>query len=116
MKQPQLQSRLQELIKFLDDGIHGILPAEEDADALLKVKHHPSSPIFALLTPFPRELANVCQERGFIARAIMPPTVAEGTQRIRVCLHAGDSLKDIQRFIDTVTQWVRSNQQKKSNL
>ncbi|PBP17837.1 PLP-dependent transferase [Diplocarpon rosae] len=66
----------------------------------------PQSPIFALLTPEPRSLARSCQDAGFVVRAIVPPTVPEGTQRVRVCLHAGNSHEDINRLVERIGTWL----------
>jgi 8-amino-7-oxononanoate synthase len=66
----------------------------------------PQSPIFALLTPEPRSLAKWCQDAGFVVRPIVPPTVPEGKQRVRVCLHAGNSFEDVQRLVERIKQWL----------
>lgn len=64
------------------------------------------SPIFSLPTPHPRALAAHCQARGFTVRAIVPPTVPAGTQRVRVCLHAGDGASDVAALVACVREWV----------
>jgi len=66
----------------------------------------PKSPIFALLTPHPRALAKYCQDAGFVVRAVVPPTVPEGTERVRVCLHAGNTQEQIERFVGVVRRWL----------
>jgi 8-amino-7-oxononanoate synthase len=66
----------------------------------------PQSPIFSLLTPEPRSLARYCQEGGFVVRPIVPPTVAEGTQRVRVCLHSGNTLKDVEGLVERIRGWL----------
>ena len=74
---------------------------------LLQVPHLiPRSPIFALLTPEPRSLAKWCQDAGFVVRPIVPPTVPEGTQRVRVCLHAGNSFENVQRLVERIKEWL----------
>lgn len=45
-----------------------------------------------------RETALNIQNAGFDVRAILSPTVAQGTERIRICLHNHNSLDDIQRL------------------
>lgn len=67
----------------------------------------PNSPIFALLSTQPRELASHCQAAGFVVRAVVPPTVPEGTERVRVCLHAGNTREQIDRFVECVAGWIR---------
>lgn len=41
-------------------------------------------------------------------RAVVPPTVPIGTQRVRVCLHAGNTVEEVQRFIDRVGEWIET--------
>lgn len=43
-------------------------------------------------------LATNLQGRGFAVKAILPPTVPEGTQCIRVCLHAFNSEEEIRKL------------------
>ncbi|KIW30111.1 uncharacterized protein PV07_05885 [Cladophialophora immunda] len=66
----------------------------------------PESPIFAILSPYPRSLASYCQSAGFIVRPVVAPTVPEGTERVRVCLHAGNTVEQIDRFVECVKQWI----------
>jgi 8-amino-7-oxononanoate synthase len=74
--------------------------------ALLIPRQKPQSPIFALLTPEPRSLAKYCQDGGFVVRPIVPPTVPEGTQRVRVCLHAGNTTGDIDGLVGRIREWL----------
>lgn len=41
-----------------------------------------------------------------MVRPIVPPTVPEGTQRVRVCLHAGNSFEDVQRLVVKIKEWL----------
>ena len=41
-----------------------------------------------------------------MVRPIVPPTVPEGTQRVRVCLHAGNTFDDMQRLVDRIKEWL----------
>ena len=68
----------------------------------------PESPIFALLSPHPRSLASHCQQAGFIVRPVVSPTVPAGTERVRVCLHAGNTVQQIDRFVECVMGWIVS--------
>lgn len=62
---------------------------------------HPLSPIQAI---FPGELKHLVkisgklQQEGFGAKVIQSPTVPEGKERIRVCLHAFNSTDEIEAF------------------
>ena len=64
----------------------------------------PQSPIFSLLSEHARSLAKHCQDSGFVVRAVVPPTVP--TRRVRVCLHAGNSLDDVSRLVQCIDQWL----------
>ncbi|KAH8805321.1 aminotransferase class I and II [Xylogone sp. PMI_703] len=84
------------------------------SDRILRIPSQcPQSPIFSLLTSMPRSLAKACQDAGFVVRPIVPPTVPEGSQRVRVCLHAGNSFEDINNLVATIAEWIQ--QSKNSN-
>lgn len=46
------------------------------------------------------EKAASCRENGMDVRAIRPPSVPKGTSRLRICLHADHTEKDIDRLLD----------------
>lgn len=72
----------------------------------------PLSPIFSLRTSHPRALAAYCQARGFVVRAIVPPTVPEGGQRVRMCLHSGNTVGQVEALIECVRAWVADSEGK----
>ncbi|POS88053.1 hypothetical protein EPUL_000478 [Erysiphe pulchra] len=72
----------------------------------------PLTPIFPLLTPDPRGLATHCQAAGYLVRAIMPPTVPPGTQRVRVCLHAGNTFKEVDNLVHCILLWLKKERRK----
>lgn len=74
----------------------------------------PKSPIISLLTPDPRSLAQYCQVAGYVVRAIVAPTVPAGFERVRVCLHSGNTLGQIEGFIRTLEKWIEQERQKKN--
>lgn len=73
---------------------------------MFEVDHFPTSPIFSLRTSQPRQLASACQEAGYIIRAIMPPTIPEGSERVRLCLHAGNTEEEIDGLVRTIQSWL----------
>jgi 8-amino-7-oxononanoate synthase len=66
----------------------------------------PETPIFSILSSEPKVLAAHCQRNGFVVRGILPPTVPEGTERIRVCLHAGNTIEQVDALIAVIRTWV----------
>lgn len=66
----------------------------------------PETPIFAVLSSEPKALAAYCQREGFVVRGIVPPTVPLGTERIRVCLHAGNTVEEIDGLVKCIQAWT----------
>lgn len=46
----------------------------------------------------------------------MTPTVPLGKERVRVCLHAGNSLQEIDRLVDTMVHWAREQSCRETKL
>lgn len=74
---------------------------------LTVVRGPPKSPIFSVCTPWPRELARICQTQGLVVRPIVPPTVPKGGERVRVCLHSGNTKEEIDRLIAIFREWTK---------
>jgi 8-amino-7-oxononanoate synthase len=109
-KADTLSDNLNSLIQHLYQRLQSLTPLTyslPDQSMLILPRQCPQSPIFALLSTKPRELANHCQSSGFVVRAVVPPTVPDGTERVRVCLHAGNTVEQIDRFVECVAKWVR---------
>lgn len=62
----------------------------------------------------PRELASFLQAEGQIVRAIMPPTVPVGTERVRVCLHARNTFEEIDRLTTLIKEWVEQQRPRRT--
>jgi 8-amino-7-oxononanoate synthase len=45
-----------------------------------------------------KDLAQKLQENGFAVKAILPPTVPEGGQRLRICIHQFNSESEIKKM------------------
>ncbi|PYI10713.1 PLP-dependent transferase [Aspergillus sclerotiicarbonarius CBS 121057] len=101
----ELQRNLQHLVRYLHTRL-GELGSWDPA--VFEVDHFPRSPIFSLRSPVPRQLATVCQRKGFVVHAIMSPTVPAGQERVRVCLHAGNTVEEIDALVDTIQAWLNS--------
>ncbi|KAH7009445.1 pyridoxal phosphate-dependent transferase [Microdochium trichocladiopsis] len=65
----------------------------------------PTSPIIPLLTSQPRSLAAFCQQRGLVVRPIVAPTVPEGSERVRICLHAANTKEQVDRLGQAIEEW-----------
>ncbi|PQE28219.1 8-amino-7-oxononanoate synthase protein [Rutstroemia sp. NJR-2017a BBW] len=72
------------------------------------------SPIFSIQTPYPKELAKECQDQGFNVRGIMSPTVKKGTERVRVCLHAGNTRYEVEGLVRVIQEWIVDMEKKDS--
>lgn len=70
----------------------------------------PRSSILPLFTPHPRQLARYCQERGFIVRPIVAPTVPKGSERVRICLHAANTESQVDALARAIAAWVQSEE------
>ncbi|KAJ3985786.1 pyridoxal phosphate-dependent transferase [Lentinula detonsa] len=68
---------------------------------------HPPTPIMPLLTPHPRPLSAFLLALGMNARPITWPTVPRGKERVRVCLHSGNTKKDVEALVSGVVEWAR---------
>jgi 8-amino-7-oxononanoate synthase len=47
-----------------------------------------------------KNIAKIIQEKGFNVKAILSPTVPEGQERLRICLHSYDSKDDILEILE----------------
>lgn len=43
----------------------------------------------------------------------MPPTVPEGAERVRICLHAGNTADEIDGLVDVVGMWAEEWQKQR---
>ncbi|KAL3495512.1 pyridoxal phosphate-dependent transferase [Aspergillus germanicus] len=109
----QLQRRLGQLIIYFRTRLESL---SAWGPSVLEVDHFTNSPIFSLRSQVPRELASVCQQEGYIVRAIMPPTVPAGKERVRVCLHAGNTMEEIDGLIETIQKWLHQTEKKPARL
>ena len=65
-----------------------------------------TSPIIPLLTGSPRPLSAFLQARGYLVRPITYPSVPRGEERVRVCLHAANTIDEVDGLADAVSEWV----------
>lgn len=65
-----------------------------------------SSPIIPLFTRYPKSLARHCQMSGFMIRPIVAPTVPQGQERIRICIHAANTIEQIDGLCQAIETWL----------
>ncbi|KAF5379821.1 hypothetical protein D9615_005792 [Tricholomella constricta] len=66
----------------------------------------PPSPIIPLMTSHPRPLSAYLLALGMNARPITWPTVPKGKDRVRVCLHAGNTIADVEKLAQGAIRWA----------
>jgi 8-amino-7-oxononanoate synthase len=67
------------------------------------------SPIKALLPgnkQFTIELSKEIKEQGFLVKPIFSPTVSEGRERIRICIHSFNTEEEIISLLITINQFI----------
>lgn len=106
------QSYLQENISYLH---YRILEMGIVNNGLIRyLAHGPvRSSIFSLICSYPRQLAAKCEASGFMVRPIVSPTVPKGKERLRICIHAGNTKKEIDTLLNVIATWVYSFDEKK---
>lgn len=68
------------------------------------------SPIIPVFTSQARSLAMFCQRRGYMVRPIVAPTVPYGTDRVRICLHARNTIEECDGLCRAIKDWVLTQQ------
>ncbi|PIL32396.1 hypothetical protein GSI_05642 [Ganoderma sinense ZZ0214-1] len=122
----KLSQKLLDLSTYFLSSLHRAFASHRISPALLALPPHlfpPSSPshssptfqhqnsatpIVPVLTPHPRPLSAHLRARGLNARPITWPTVPKGADRIRVCLHAGNTREDVERLVEGIIEWAES--------
>lgn len=102
----EAQQKVWHLISYLHDQMRHL----GETKFITLPKELPKSPISFLWSPYPRSLANWCQERGFVVRPIVPPTVPEGGQRVRICLHSGNTTEEVDGLVAVVKAWLEKQE------
>lgn len=102
-----LRRKLQGLIDRVRARLGGMFRHLDPSGTIARLRAASSqSPIIPIFTSRAKSLAKHCQSHGLMVRAIVAPTVPQGTDRVRVCLHAGNSDGDCDRLCTAVEQWV----------
>lgn len=94
-----LRERLWTNIRFFAAGL-----------ARLGLPSHTDSAIFPVVVGGPEEavaLSRKLREKGLLVKAIRPPTVPEGTSRLRFALAAGHTEEHLDRALTALQEWKR---------
>lgn len=86
---------------------HKLLAEACSLSQSIRAEEAPRSPIIPVFTSQPRSLAQFCQERGFTVRPIVAPTVPKGSERVRICVHAGNTVAEVQGLVEAIKLWVQ---------
>jgi 8-amino-7-oxononanoate synthase len=104
-----LQAHLHHLTQTLYTNLNHIQRISSAARATLKVPSAcPESPIFSVQLASPRALASFLQSHGMMVRAVVPPTVPIGTARVRICLHAGNTVSEVEKLVTALQEWCEN--------
>ena len=113
----QLSTKVLELSTYFVDSLRRkIVTIPPSILSFLPHLHHSSTPrstqiqfpslIIAILTAYPQPLSAFLYSKGMNARPTTWPTVPKGKDRVRVCLHAGNSWSKIDRLIEAILEWA----------
>jgi 8-amino-7-oxononanoate synthase len=65
------------------------------------------SAIVPVLSGQPRSLYAYLYARRMNTRPITWPTVPKGKDRVRICLHAGNTRNEVERLVDAMVGWAQ---------
>ncbi len=93
------RNRLYKHISVMREGIHkaGYSTGQSDSQIIPIIIGDDSETV---------ELADYFKERGFLGTAIRPPTVPEGSARIRITLSSKHTESQINQFLTALTEWT----------
>lgn len=113
----QLLTHLRHLISHTHALLSALTASLSQSQKLLRLNPLCSnpSPIIPIFTPSPRSLAAHCQRAGYMVRAIVAPTVPAGSERVRVCLHAGNTVEEVEGLVGAMRAWVEREEVARSS-
>lgn len=109
-------NRLHDLIHLAHNGLTFIASRNKMLRSVFHVDESiPQSPIIPIFSCKARSLAHYVQKRGLMIRPIVAPTVPVGTDRLRLCLHSGNSPQDVNLLCKVVESWVSEQKDRNSS-
>ncbi|KAF2970123.1 hypothetical protein GQX73_g3423 [Xylaria multiplex] len=101
------RKQLTMLIQYCHDKFKSLDQRLRPSAALLRMpRSPPRSPIIPLFTSYPKSLARHCQISKFMIRAIVAPTVPKGQERVRICLHASNTIEQVDGLCRAIETWL----------
>jgi len=70
------------------------------------------SPIVPIMTTRPTVLSTYMIEHGIRVLPVRWPTVPRGKERVRVCMHAGNTRADVEKLVDVMISWAQEEVRK----
>ncbi|KAH9959474.1 PLP-dependent transferase [Russula dissimulans] len=109
----KLATRVLDHSIYFQDRLHASLAASSIPPHILSLPAHLGksakqlpTPIIPLMTPRARSLSAHLLAHGLNARPISWPTVPKGMDRVRVCLHAGNTRAELDILADGAVAWA----------
>lgn len=99
-EQPEARRRLQQNLTFMREYLQ-----QEGVPQPVSI----DSAIFSYIVPGNdkvRAAATAMRDQGFDLRPILAPTVAAGSERIRICIHAFNTPEQLQTALSLLQQWI----------
>ena len=104
-----LQTNTSQIEKLRDNILH--FSQIKNQLGLKQIFVHGKSAIQSAILPgneSVKQLASQLQEKGFEVKAILSPTVPEGQERLRICLHSYNSTEEISNVLSLLATFVFS--------
>ena len=104
-----LQTESHEIEKLRDNILH--FSQTKNQVGLKQIFVHGKSAIQSAILPgneSVKQLASQLQEKGFDVKAILSPTVPEGQERLRICLHSYNTTEEISNVLALLATFVFS--------
>lgn len=103
----KLNTHIANLLEFLPPDARHLVSSLPPPPSPYSRPSRDPTPICPLLTPHPHALALHLQARGYLVRPVVHPTVPKGQERIRICLHSGNSEDDVRRMVECIGEWTQ---------
>ncbi|KAI0533128.1 pyridoxal phosphate-dependent transferase [Xylaria digitata] len=101
------RKQLTMLIQYCHDKLKSLDQRLKPSATVLRMpRGSPRSPIIPLFTSYPKSLARHCQISKFMIRPIVAPTVLQGQERVRICLHASNTVEQVDGLCRAIEIWL----------